>query len=105
MQLLVEENQWKNDISLWVLPASVQAAMPHFVQTWVRCFLLCAAVYFAMSALWVYYIYYCFGDKLFQPGSIPAFKDVFEQMKVGAWLRLCPSMIRVYVRVYTCVNI
>lgn len=82
LQLLVEENQWKNDISLGFLPQHMQAAMPHFVQTWLRCFILCAAVYFTMSALWTYYIYYCFGDKLFQPGTIPAIKDVLEQMKV-----------------------
>jgi len=83
LQLLLEENQWKNDLVMWVFPPQLRAAMPHFVQTWVRCGLLCAAVYMAMSCLWTYYIYYCFGDKLFQPGKIPAFKDVLEQLKVG----------------------
>mmetsp|Transcript_16805 Transcript_16805/g.43963 ORF Transcript_16805/g.43963 Transcript_16805/m.43963 type:complete len:380 (-) Transcript_16805:600-1739(-) len=84
MRLLVEENKWKNDLCLGFLPEPLQAAMPHFVQTWVRCFLLCAVVYYVMSAMWTYYVYYCFGDKLFQPGTIPAFKDVMEQMKVSS---------------------
>lgn len=52
------------------------------LQSWIRNFVLCAAVYFGIGAAWSYYIYYCFGHALFRPGGIPQFKDVFEQMKV-----------------------
>lgn len=83
LSLLTEENKWKNDLCLAFLPEGMRAAMPHFLQTWLRCFVLCAAVYFTMSAMWTYYIYFCFGDKLFKPGTIPALSDVMEQMKVG----------------------
>lgn len=88
LQLLVEENEWKNELVMWLFPEPVRAAMPRIVQTWVRCAVLCAAVYFAMSGLWVYYAYHCFGDKLFKPGTMPEVSAVMEQIKVGrAWVR------------------
>ncbi|GFH31054.1 fatty acid hydroxylase domain-containing protein [Haematococcus lacustris] len=83
LQLLLEENQWKNSLVMWMFPASVQDALPHFVQTWLRCWILCWAVYVVIGGLWCYYAYYCFGDKLFKPNTIPGMKDVLEQIKVS----------------------
>jgi lathosterol oxidase len=85
LQLLIEENKWKNSLVMWLFPQALQDAMPHVVQTWLRCWILCAAVYFGVGAIWAYYGYFCFGDKLYAPGAIPAWKDVAEQMKVSNW--------------------
>lgn len=84
LALLVEENAWKNGLVMWMFPQEARDAMPQFVQTWVRCMLLCAAVYFLVGGLWCYYAYWCFGDKLFRPGTIPGAGDVLEQIKVCA---------------------
>ena len=84
LQLLIEENQWKNSIVMQLLPGALGTNLPHFLQSWLRSALLCAVVYFSMSGLWVYYTYYCFGDKLFQPGAIPESKAVWEQVKVSS---------------------
>jgi Delta7-sterol 5-desaturase len=84
LRLLHEENVWKNGFVSWMFPADTWAALPHWVQTWLRCAILCAAVYFLAGGLWCYYTYWCFGDKLFpKPGSIPAAADVLEQIKVS----------------------
>lgn len=83
LQLLKEENEWKNTFVMWMFPDSVRAELPHMIQTWLRCWILCAAVYFGVGGLWCYYTYFCFGDKLFAPGTIPEWKDVWEQIKVG----------------------
>lgn len=83
LRLITEENEWKNSLVMWMFPQTWRDAMPHVVQTWLRCWILCAAVYFGVGAIWSYYTYFCFGDVLFTPGTIPAFKDVAEQMKVG----------------------
>ncbi|KAG2488988.1 hypothetical protein HYH03_012428 [Edaphochlamys debaryana] len=85
LRLILEENQWKNTLVMRFLPDSVVERIPHFWQAWLRCWVLCAAVYFGVGAVWSYYIYFCFGDKLFAPGNIPGLKDVVEQMKVSNW--------------------
>lgn len=91
LALLYEENHWKNSLVMWTLPESVQQAMPHFVQTWYRCAVLCAAVYFLVGAVWCYYIYHCFGDVLFKPGQIPGLADTWEQIKVRG-VEVYPSL-------------
>lgn len=90
MSLLKQENQWKNELVMWMFPDSVRAQLPHEVQTWLRCWILCAAVYFIVGGAWAYYTYFCFGDILFKPGTMPGQTDVFEQIKVRspAWLCL-----------------
>jgi lathosterol oxidase len=57
--------------------------MPHWVQTWARCFIAVELVYFGVGAVWCYYAYFCFGDLLFAPGTIPGWKDVAEQIRVS----------------------
>lgn len=83
LQLLYEENVWKNSLVMWMFPGSLVSILPHFWQTWLRNMVFCGAVYFVVGGLWAYYIYFCFGDKLFKPGCMPAFADVFEQIKVS----------------------
>lgn len=86
VQLMLEENQWKNSLFTWILPTGLVQVMPHWVQTWYRNWIAVQLVYFIVGALWCYYTYFCFGDVLFAPGTIPSWKDVAEQMKVSAWL-------------------
>jgi hypothetical protein len=82
LRLLREENEWKNTFVMWMFPDSVREQIPHMVQTWLRCWILCAAVYFGVGGLWCYYTYFCFGDKLFEPGTIPGAKAMWEQIVV-----------------------
>lgn len=82
MRLLYDENEWKNSLVMWIFPQHIRDQLPHFVQTWLRCWILCAAVYFGVGGLWCYYTYFCFGDKLFKAGTIPQFKDMLQQIKV-----------------------
>ncbi len=82
LRLLFEENAWKNSLVMWALPAEWREALPHVVQTWLRCVVLCAVVYFVTGAAWCYYVYHCFGDLLFKPGTLPGVRDVAEQIKV-----------------------
>ncbi|BDA50276.1 probable lathosterol oxidase at C-terminar half [Coccomyxa sp. Obi] len=80
---LREENDWKNDLILFWLPAPVRAKMPRIVHSWLRNYLACMAMYFAVGSMWVYYIYWCFGNVFFGPGKMPGVSDVFEQIKVA----------------------
>lgn len=82
LQLMKEENEWKNSLVMWMFP-SVREKLPDFVQAWLRCWILCLAVYTGVGGLWVYYTYFCFGDLLFAPGTIPGLKDVMEQVWVS----------------------
>lgn len=52
------------------------------VHSWLRNYLACMAMYFAVGSMWVYYIYWCFGNVFFGPGKMPGISDVFEQIKV-----------------------
>ena len=56
--------------------------MPRLVQSWLRNWLAVMVLYFSVGGLWVYYIYWCFGQTLFGEGNMPDASDVFEQMKV-----------------------
>ncbi|KAK9835622.1 hypothetical protein WJX74_004446 [Apatococcus lobatus] len=80
---LIEENEWKNDLILGFLPTSVRAQMPRIVQSWLRCYLACFLLYTITSGLWAYYIYACFGRQLFKSGHMPAWSDMYEQLKVA----------------------
>jgi hypothetical protein len=46
------------------------------------------AMYFAVGSMWVYYIYWCFGNVFFGPGKMPGVSDVFEQIRVRSRLSL-----------------
>ncbi|KAG1653207.1 hypothetical protein FOA52_006732 [Chlamydomonas sp. UWO 241] len=83
LELIMEENEWKNSLVMWMFPELMQESMPHWVQSWLRCWIMCTAVYFGVGAVWCYYAYFCFGDVLFTPGTIPGWKDVAEQMRVS----------------------
>lgn len=83
MRLLKDESEWKNNLVMWAFPQSVRDNTSHFVQTWIRCGVLCAAVYILVGGAWCWYAYLCFGDVLYKPGTIPALKDMLEQIKVS----------------------
>ena len=55
--------------------------MPRVVESWLRNYLACMAMYLAVGALWAYYIYFCFGNVFFGPGKMPGVADVLEQIK------------------------
>jgi len=84
VQLIFEENVWKNSLVMWMFPTGIREQLPHAVQTWLRNLIMVNAVYFGVGALWCYYTYFCFGDVLFAPGTIPGFKAIAEQMKVSS---------------------
>lgn len=52
------------------------------MQSWLRNYLACVAVYFGISGAWVYYAYWCFGHRLYGRGNMPTPGDVYEQMRV-----------------------
>ncbi|KAK9867777.1 hypothetical protein WJX84_008157 [Apatococcus fuscideae] len=83
IQQLIEENEWKNDLILGFLPTTVRERMPRIVQSWLRCYLACFLLYTITSGLWAYYIYTCFGRQLFKDGHMPAWSDMYEQLKVA----------------------
>lgn len=81
---LREENDWKNDLILgWWLPADWRDAMPRPVQTWLRNYVVSLAIYFSVAGLWAYYVYFAFGDRLFEQGKIPSGWDMLEQIKAS----------------------
>lgn len=41
---LVEENDWKNDMVMWMLPETVQERMPRVVKAWFRCYVMAMAL-------------------------------------------------------------
>jgi hypothetical protein len=94
LRLMRDENDWKNSLVMWVFPQEFAASVPRPVQAWFRTFVFCSLVYFGVGLAWVYYIYTCFGDKLFQPGHIPAKRDVFEQIWVSGARRRIPRARR-----------
>lgn len=79
------ENEWKNSLVMWVLPEPWRAAMPHWVQSWFRCWLMASLIYFGLGSLWSYYVYFCYGDRLYKPGEIPTVRACMEQMWVAFW--------------------
>lgn len=64
-------------------PPRTRPPAPWPPQSWIRNFVLVTLVYYGVGAIWSYYIYFCFGHRLFRPGGIPTLPDVVEQMKVG----------------------
>ena len=55
------------------------------MRSWLRNYLACMAVYFGVSGVWAYYVYWCFGHTLYGAGNLPAVSDVMEQARV----RIC----------------
>ncbi len=94
LRLIREENDWKNSLVMWVFPQEFAASVPRPVQAWFRTLVFCSLVYFGVGLAWVYYIYTCFGDKLFKPGTMPAKRDVFEQIWVSGARRRVPRARR-----------
>jgi lathosterol oxidase len=84
LELIFEENQWKNNMVMWIFPQSIREQIPHAVQTWIRNLVMVNAVYFGVGLAWCYYVYFCYGDVLFAPGTIPGFSDVAEQIRVSS---------------------
>uniref|UniRef100_A0A061QZY9 Lathosterol oxidase n=1 Tax=Tetraselmis sp. GSL018 TaxID=582737 RepID=A0A061QZY9_9CHLO len=78
LQLLREENEWKNSL---ILPRSTRS-LPSFVQSWLRNFVCAVALYLGLGTLWAYYIYVVFGAELFGSKK-PGFWDMLEQIKVS----------------------
>ena len=56
--------------------------MPRVVESWLRNWIACMAMYYAVGALWAYYIYWCFGNVFFGPGKMPGVEDVCNQIQV-----------------------
>jgi len=77
------ENEWKNSLVMWILPDSVRDAMPHWTQSWFRCWVMASLLYFGLGSLWSYYCYFCYGEKLYPAGEIPTFVACVEQMTVA----------------------
>ncbi|KAK9802700.1 hypothetical protein WJX73_008596 [Symbiochloris irregularis] len=82
LQHLKEENDWKNDLVLFMIPTGFRRALPRVVLSWLRNYVACMAVYFGVSGAWAYYVYWVFGYCLYGPGNMPSTSDVFEQ----AWV-------------------
>lgn len=60
-------------------------SLPRIFTAWLRCYLMCNVLYFVMGGMWAYYIYLCWGDKLFADGNMPAAADMWEQIKVTSF--------------------
>eukprot|EP00798_Chlamydomonas_sp_ICE-L_P014177 gene14177-20144_t len=84
LALLIEEDEWKNSLVMWMFPDYIRDQLPRYVQAWIRNWIMCLGVYFGFGGAWCYYTYFCFGDVLFKPGTIPAMRDVVEQIWVAA---------------------
>lgn len=81
---LVEENDWKNGMVMWILPESVRQRMPRVVKAWFRCYVMAMGLYLGLGAAWSYYIYYAFGKQLFADGNKPTVPAMLEQIKVSS---------------------
>lgn len=57
--------------------------MPRMVSSWLRNYIATLALYFGVGGAWSYYIYWCFGDKLFAAGEMPSWKSISDQMKAS----------------------
>jgi lathosterol oxidase len=77
------ENEWKNSLVLWPLPAAARAALPPLAAAWLRNWVLATALYLFTGFAWAYYVYYAFGDRLYAPGATPARRDMAEQARVA----------------------
>ena len=72
-----------------------RTVLPRIVQSWLRNYLACMALYFGVSGAWAYYVYWCFGGYLYGKGNMPAPADVLEQAKARCLLsdhHPCPSL-------------
>lgn len=78
LQLLKEENEWKNSI---VLPGST-SSLPSYVQSWLRNLVFAVVIYLGLGSIWAYYIYAVFGKELFGT-RMPGISDMLEQIKVS----------------------
>ena len=58
--------------------------MPRTVESWLRNWIACMAMYYAVGALWAYYIYWCYGNVFFGPGKMPGIEDVWNQIQARA---------------------
>lgn len=96
LRLLKEENEWKNSLVMWIFPTTAQESLPHVVQTWLRCWILCMAVYFIVGILWSYYLYWCLADIVMKPGTVPTMGPILEQVKVSMLSMPMYSLIPVF---------
>eukprot|EP00192_Tetraselmis_astigmatica_P011139 CAMPEP_0117655166 /NCGR_PEP_ID=MMETSP0804-20121206/4135_1 /TAXON_ID=1074897 /ORGANISM="Tetraselmis astigmatica, Strain CCMP880" /LENGTH=349 /DNA_ID=CAMNT_0005461501 /DNA_START=282 /DNA_END=1331 /DNA_ORIENTATION=+ len=78
LQLLREENEWKNSL---VLPASA-TTLPSYVQSWLRNLVFAVVIYLGLGSVWAYYIYGVFGKDLFGD-KMPTIADMLEQIQVS----------------------
>lgn len=84
LRMLLEEDMWKNELILGrVIPKHLLQLIPHFVQGWMRNWLMCWIVFHGIGGLWAYYCYKCFGDKLYPPGHIPDWASMWQQILVS----------------------
>ena len=57
--LFVEETKFYNRIVLGlILPSAVWEPLPHFLQTWLRCYIGAVLVYLVSALGWSFVIYY-----------------------------------------------
>jgi len=83
LQDIKEENDWKNDLVLFWLSPSFRKVMPRMVASWLRNYIATMGLFFGVGAAWSYYIYWCFGTRIFGSGNMPSAKDVLDQVKVA----------------------
>lgn len=67
--------------------------LPRVFTAWLRCYLMCNVLYFVTGGMWAYYVYLCWGDKLFGDGNTPAAADMWEQIKVRQPISLLPFTV------------
>jgi lathosterol oxidase len=85
---IAAENDWKNDMVLWVLPLELRAAMPRIVNSWVRNYLMCLGLFVGVAAVWACCIYGVAGAQLFRGRGRPSLRAMARQVSV--WCTAIP---------------
>ncbi|KAF7129168.1 hypothetical protein RHSIM_Rhsim10G0068800 [Rhododendron simsii] len=93
----VEETSLYNRLVLGsLLPGGAWEPLPHFLQTWLRNYVMESLIYLVSGFLWCFYIYYLYPNAFLPKDAIPSRKAMLLQisvtMKAMPWYTLLPTV-------------
>ncbi|KAJ4847522.1 Delta(7)-sterol-C5(6)-desaturase 1 [Turnera subulata] len=97
LRLLLDETELYNNIVLGhFLPSQWWSLLPHFLQSWLRNFIVACFCYLVTAFLWCFYIYYLKSNVYVSADDTPSIRTmlshIYVAMKSMPWYSLLPTV-------------